>query len=527
MMRCLLIGSLFLTALTDAFGETIRVPGDYETIQLAIAAATSGDTIFVGVGMYAESLEIPAMHISIFGDVTPDTGEYERPIIDPSTLANPLYTRCAVISGGTVVFQDFVFRNGRQMYPRQGDNSGGIVSLADPLILRRCLMDSVYFPIRSLGVDCQLEQCEIRDATGRTIDTDSGRLVLTDSQVSGQSVWGLIECGANSHFQRSRVGGNRADGFLILASGEGHVYEECVFDHFGPTVDPVIWGDLHGSLISHCVFEYCTTGSSLIMSAHCDCGNPLRLLNNVFHYSGNAVGRGQGGHRVTVGCADSANCWILEATGNTFVDASVRVGTKGLSLHGQGLISGNRWERLQPAEWPALAVYAHGVACSENLFQDNGFAADADEDFGVSLNARNNWWGDSTGPRSVFNVNGLGDSAGATVEIDPWYTDTSFFQENAVNPRRELPQEFALSVFPNPFNSTATIEITPVRAVIAEIAVFDLLGRKVATVLDGAVGLTTRFSFDAANFSSGVYFVRAWDILGRKSLATEKIVLLK
>jgi hypothetical protein len=66
-----------------------------------------------------------------------------------------------------------------------------------------------------------------------------------------------------------------------------------------------------------------------------------------------------------------------------------------------------------------------------------------------------------------------------------------------------------LQNYPNPFNSQTTIEfIVPERAYV-KLDVFDLLGRRVRSLLDGTSEAGTRVvRFDASSLSSGVYVVR-------------------
>ncbi len=89
-----------------------------------------------------------------------------------------------------------------------------------------------------------------------------------------------------------------------------------------------------------------------------------------------------------------------------------------------------------------------------------------------------------------------------------------------------VPTEFALhGNFPNPFNPTTTLRYDVAEAGLVKLEVFDMLGRKVATLVNNnqPVG---RFSvsFDAVNLSSGVYLYRLE--AGQKVL-TQTMTLLK
>jgi hypothetical protein len=80
-------------------------------------------------------------------------------------------------------------------------------------------------------------------------------------------------------------------------------------------------------------------------------------------------------------------------------------------------------------------------------------------------------------------------------------------------------------VYPNPFNSSTTIEYSLSEAGHIRIDIYDLLGRQVETLLDeyrqaGAHTVT----FDASHLSSGVYFYR---LRTGERIETKRMLLLK
>ncbi len=92
----------------------------------------------------------------------------------------------------------------------------------------------------------------------------------------------------------------------------------------------------------------------------------------------------------------------------------------------------------------------------------------------------------------------------------------------------ETPQEFALEpIYPNPFNGTATISLTLPSPGDLNVALFNVLGQEVMTVVRGPrVAGTHQISVDASALASGVYFVRA-EMADSDLSATQKIVLMK
>ena len=74
----------------------------------------------------------------------------------------------------------------------------------------------------------------------------------------------------------------------------------------------------------------------------------------------------------------------------------------------------------------------------------------------------------------------------------------------------ELPEEIWLGAnYPNPFNPTTVIEFGLTRQANAQLHVYDLLGRRVATLVDGVLQAANySVTFDASQLASGVYIYR-------------------
>jgi hypothetical protein len=93
--------------------------------------------------------------------------------------------------------------------------------------------------------------------------------------------------------------------------------------------------------------------------------------------------------------------------------------------------------------------------------------------------------------------------------------------------RRELAHDFTLHAnYPNPFNSSTTIQFDLSREAIITLRVFDVQGRLVSTLIEGqslSAGVHTEL-FDASSISSGVYFYRVETPLQHQ---TRKMVLMK
>ena len=89
-----------------------------------------------------------------------------------------------------------------------------------------------------------------------------------------------------------------------------------------------------------------------------------------------------------------------------------------------------------------------------------------------------------------------------------------------------MPAEFALAQnYPNPFNPTTTIEFSLPTAGPARLDIYNVLGQRVITLVDGRLeaGLH-QVNFDASSIPSGVYFYRLSHVSGSLS---RKMILLR
>ncbi|NBC18068.1 MAG: T9SS type A sorting domain-containing protein, partial [Bacteroidetes bacterium] len=94
-----------------------------------------------------------------------------------------------------------------------------------------------------------------------------------------------------------------------------------------------------------------------------------------------------------------------------------------------------------------------------------------------------------------------------------WIIDDLAVQPNAPVSSEapgDVPQAFALGQnYPNPFNPSTTIPFTLQQAADVTVAIYDLRGRRVATLAEGAYPAGTHeVAFDASNLASGVYLYR-------------------
>jgi len=92
------------------------------------------------------------------------------------------------------------------------------------------------------------------------------------------------------------------------------------------------------------------------------------------------------------------------------------------------------------------------------------------------------------------------------------------------NERPSIPNEFLLSVFPNPFNSTLSISLDVPLHQDVTLSLYDLLGREVGVIYRGRLSSSTISYVAPSSLSSGVYFLRA--VSGARSELV-KVALVK
>jgi hypothetical protein len=89
--------------------RTILVPGDYSSIQSAIVAASPGDTVLVGPGLYDENLDTQGKFLTLIGEAGA-----AATVVDGGRRGSVL----RLTGGGTV--QGFTLRNGQDQYTGGG-----------------------------------------------------------------------------------------------------------------------------------------------------------------------------------------------------------------------------------------------------------------------------------------------------------------------------------------------------------------------------------------------------------------------
>jgi hypothetical protein len=521
---------LFLTALwcQGLAANVLHVPDDYPTIQDALNHIVDGDTVLAAIRTYAEALMAPPLTFTLKGDVIPDTGEYPRPVIDPSSLDGAPSLACLILpAGANPVLEDLRFINGPQMFPRDPSWAiGGIDCAAADLTMRRCLVDSAFYGlwvgdvISAIHlVDCQFRGDTLNCAIGIRTAWDANSCYFSGQGgplVIGSSHSRFVDC----HFAENHSGN------MLCVSGDGIEISDCVFGP-APTcpLECLVLSRFSG-VVQNNVFSGLVFGT--IIHASIEDSTSIQILGNTF--SGNTHD----------GMWSSMTIYLAPQPGlnvqrdviirdNVFVDNDAGAMYKAIwATHAGALIEHNRFVHLRPLGQPTVANEMDGLPgdslfLRDNFFEDVGVAAEGDS----LMDARWNWWGDSSGPyHASRHPEGDGELIEGDLLFDPWYTDTLFFDRASDDPAY-LPARFSLAAYPNPFNSIVTLTLTPSAVAIVRVELFDLLGRRIQEIWSGPLAFEKTIHFDGSHLASGVYFVRVWQSIGNRPLALTKLILLK
>jgi hypothetical protein len=514
----------------SALARTIHVPDEAPTIQAGLDSLQNGDTVAVALGTYAEALQAPPLRFVLRGDVVPDSGDYPRPLIDPSSLPHADSLTCLRLPlGSHPVIEDLAFRNGPEMYPHFW-NDGGISCRAFDAIIRRVVMDSVQRPLTHINNDTNstvtLENCRFKYVFERGVY--STRAVIATDCYFSQNGAVLLDCFIHSRIARCTFTSNGpSQNEVVFLSGYADVrIEECLVEG-----EIVLHAPRYDVFCTNNVFPYVTgSGPTVYIDYSAGPGweTTVYIEGNSF-IENHINGPGVAGAIQFEAYPGWDVPHLATITHNLFVNCS-GPGSSAIRLCDAADVIGNRFIHLSPHTTPAVRLFYSSsldtaVNVRDNLFYDTGIALE--DDAVLPIDARWNWWGDSTGPyHAVQNPGGQGDTIIGDVDFIPWYPDTSFLM-NVPGIRQPLPREFVFEAYPNPFNGTVTLNLIPPEVMMVRVELFDVLGRKVKDIWSGPLAFEKRITFDGSQLSSGIYFARVWQPIGNRPVALKKLMLLK
>ncbi len=469
----------------------IHVPDDYPAIQLAIMVSSDGDTVLVYPGIYTENIDFMGRRI-VVGSLfltTGDTSYISSTIIDGDSSGSVVTFENEEDS--TSVITGFTIRNGFATY-------GGGISCegSHPLICNNIISENVS--TYGGGIQCQNSNAIIRDnVICGNISTSGGGIYCqySDALIIGNAIrantaytsfgsGGGIRCNnSSSIICDNEISSNSAvyNGGGVYSSSSDPTFSNNIF--FNNTA-----GRFGGAVYSQTSIE------------------PL-FYNNVV-YGNNAEIRG-GGLYCYYSNPMIKNTIFWDNYAPDFPEIFF-YGTSTLDVtysdieggwQGEGNIDiGPLFRDPANGNFKLMAIYCGDSLTSPCIDAGDPAILDSllDCDWGMG------WY------RSDMGAYGGGDSA--TVGIS----------DNGPS----LPDRFMLlQNYPNPFNAATKIRYSLPEAYDVIIEIYDILGRKVQTLVQGRQPAGHhQVIWDAGGMASGLYFYR---IQAGDYIETKKMTLLK
>ncbi len=220
-----------------------------------------------------------------------------------------------------------------------------------------------------------------------------------------------------------------------------------------------------------------------------------------------------------------------EITGNTISDfawSGISMSDTSAPIINYNTISSN-YEGIHTTGYSNPSVNNNNIIENINYGLNN-------VDASIMVNAVNNWWGDASGPNDPtdgnpdYNPNGTGDKVSDYINYRPWLEQIITSVDNEGSDVNNLPRKYSLSQnYPNPFNPSTTINYSLPKAGHVTLRVFDILGRKVAELVNSkqnAGNYSVQFSAagEASNLSSGIYLYK---LETGNFMSVKKMIVLK
>ena len=274
MKRVIVIAAVLLLV-SNAFGATLTVPGQYTTIQSAINAASTGDTVIISAGTYIEgNIGFLQKDVTVSSTDPNDSSVVENTVIDCNHFfSEGIKIDANVILDGLTITHS---SGGPGVYVMAGyfplirncniiDNNssslhygGGIYSLGSPIIIG-CKIRGNHASIDGGGIYCsgssatvKIIDCNISDnySAGRgggiysaaTVLVDKCRIVNNESAAAGIAGGGLFFFPPLSSKSMTVSGSTIAGNFALSASGRGGGF--CVYSGTLDMSSSIVSGNL-------------------------------------------------------------------------------------------------------------------------------------------------------------------------------------------------------------------------------------------------------------------------------------------
>jgi parallel beta-helix repeat protein len=476
----------------------INVPGDYPRIQEGIDACSPGDTVMVADGIYNENVVI-GLPLSLFGE------SRDGVVIDGSAVGDVVFVDSVMVS----IVNLTVRNSGSEL-----TDSGIELCFADSCLIEYCRFDNNNSGLYLCGSSYNIVTRCLYSSNENGIHfhesyeeptPDNFGNIITNNIIENSNSCGIFfDHTIENHHNSGVISGNRIlnnqIGVWMIMSYYNNIERNDIADNDG-------YGIMH---------SVCEGGGG----------------HNVFHHN-NLYSNNQGDIQAcNIGLGTDFWYSDTDEEGNHWSDYT------GPDDDGDGIgdipyeIDGDQSQDIYPLMEP---LYSTVSGCVSDL---------SDPIEGVYVLAIGTEVEDYTGGDGMYSLDSLGAGIYDILYIHPDYRDTIVVgvpatpglmtelslvmdPETGIDEMNSpVPSRFETAQnYPNPFNSLTVISFSLPQAGRVTIAVYDLLGRQIRTLLDEhrQAGIHN-VTFDASDLPSGVYFYR---LQAGESGQTRRMVLLK
>ncbi|MBK6938936.1 MAG: right-handed parallel beta-helix repeat-containing protein [Planctomycetes bacterium] len=264
MFRSSLAAFVLLTSVASA--STLRVPKDFPTIQDAVDAAVSGDTIRVAKGTYFENVVVPVgkNDLTIRGsgpativDARPFGPVGSGPALEVTADGFRLENLTARFALGftpsviRIAGDDAVVRRVR-VY---GGDDQGIVVLGERARIERCAVRGGDVGIFVAGNDASVRDCVVSTVHGMGVGVSGSHVLIRGCRVANAGETAIAAVGLDIAVEKNRVAGTGDDALLVSTDhvrAIGNVVRHSAGSHGGIVVDGATSGVVAKNVLSDC-----------------------------------------------------------------------------------------------------------------------------------------------------------------------------------------------------------------------------------------------------------------------------------
>ncbi len=426
MKRILLIPMVSISLKGMLLGGIINVPGDHSTIQAALNAAQTGDTVLVQPGTYYENIFWPDVN----GIKLISAGDSSNTIIDGGGTSSVIYMNPTTATiDTTTVIEGFKITNGG------GVTFGGgfFVQNASPIILNM-LIDQNTATDRGGGLYLRYSESIIKSSS------------ITDNEAPfGGGIWNQNSSTLMSHLVISRNIGWSKGGGMFVSSGSVTLKNMKIMNNRAGSDGGGLWLSGNVSMTTLLIVENSgTNGGGIFFDVNR--GTDLKFSDiQIIHNTGSNGGGLYAGYDYTPGWGSGTLTWSNVVISKNVSNYGGGIYSKGnpplsnLSIsHNEAVFNGGGiyFQNSQIPQSQFLTIThnrsRHGVgglfsesgssSISKSNLLNNG-AGYTNSDNSVILDADSVWWGHTSGPyHPNQNPTGQGDSVNAFVNVTPWLT---------------------------------------------------------------------------------------------------------